>query len=177
MALDAVPVFLIELGLLVVGKPHKDVVADLITFAQVKSRGVQALKDKLGVLVYKCRNCPETYSETDKGSGFAAHIIVIAEQIEPTCEEAGHVAYFCVVCHNTVQIHTIPATGHVDENADGKCDNVGCGGAVEIPDGSGVCSCICHKDHFIMKIIYKIVRFFWKLFGIGKSCDCGFVHY
>ena len=27
------------------------------------------------------------------------------------------------------------------------------------------------------KLIYKILCFFWKLFGIGKSCECGTVHY
>ena len=51
MVFDAVPVFLVELGLLVIGKPHKDIVADLITFAQVKSRGVQAFKDELRVVL------------------------------------------------------------------------------------------------------------------------------
>ena len=39
------------LHLLVVGKAHENVVADLIAFAEVKARGVETLEDKLRVVL------------------------------------------------------------------------------------------------------------------------------
>ncbi len=90
-----------------------------------------------------------------------------------TCTEDGYTAhYYCTECGTDQGKNVIAATGHKDENNDGKCD--GC----ETPVGeSRDCRCICHKQHWFMRFIYKIVRFFWKLFKIGKVCDCGFVHY
>ena len=38
------------------------------------------------------------------------------------------------------------------------------------------CSCICHSDGF-MSIFWKILRFFFKTFGINKKCECGVSHY
>ena len=38
------------------------------------------------------------------------------------------------------------------------------------------CDCNCHKSGF-MGFIWKIIRFFSKLFGVNKVCDCGKVHY
>lgn len=38
------------------------------------------------------------------------------------------------------------------------------------------CSCNCHKSGF-MGFIWKIQRFFCKLFGINKICECGVKHY
>lgn len=38
------------------------------------------------------------------------------------------------------------------------------------------CSCICHKSG-LFGIIYKIFRFFWKIFSIHPVCDCGAAHY
>ncbi len=43
-------------------------------------------------------------------------------------------------------------------------------------DNEGECSCMCHKTGF-MGFIYKIVNFFWKLFGMNKTCSCGVAHY
>lgn len=50
-----------------------------------------------------------------------------------------------------------------------------------VDDGSSVatptkCDCMCHKSGF-SGFIYKIIRIFWKIFGINKTCDCGAVHY
>lgn len=39
------------------------------------------------------------------------------------------------------------------------------------------CECICHKNFWLMKIMYKALGFFWELLGIGLSCDCGAEHY
>ena len=50
----------------------------------------------------------------------------------------------------------------------------------EIPDEPDEpakdCDCNCHKGGF-MGFIWKIQRFFSKLFGINKTCDCGIKHY
>ncbi len=38
------------------------------------------------------------------------------------------------------------------------------------------CSCNCHKSGF-MSFIWKITRFFCKLFGTNRTCACGIAHY
>ena len=38
------------------------------------------------------------------------------------------------------------------------------------------CSCSCHKKG-LMGIIWKILNFFYKIFGMNKACDCGISHY
>ncbi|MCM1543771.1 MAG: hypothetical protein NC110_00570 [Ruminococcus sp.] len=93
----------------------------------------------------------------------------------PTCEEVGWTSgRQCDDCGLWfIEQKEIPATGHEDLNNDGKCET--CKEEIKVsPDN---CGCICHKTSSIMKILYKIVRAFWKLFGIGKSCACGKGHY
>lgn len=47
----------------------------------------------------------------------------------------------------------------------------------EIPEEpSENCSCNCHKGGFT-GFIWKILRFFYKLFGTNKTCACGVSHY
>ncbi len=92
-----------------------------------------------------------------------------------TCEKEGHSEYYsCIFCLAEKDRENYPAKGHVDSDNNGKCDE--CNSAV-YGDGTGYCGCICHKENWLMRIIYKILRFFWKLFKIGHSCDCGAVHY
>lgn len=43
-------------------------------------------------------------------------------------------------------------------------------------DNKTECSCNCHKSGF-MGFIWKIQRFFYKLFGTHKTCSCGVKHY
>ena len=38
------------------------------------------------------------------------------------------------------------------------------------------CSCICHSDG-IKAVIWRILRFFYKIFGVNKTCECGKAHY
>ena len=64
--------------------------------------------------------------------------------------------------------------GHSDSDNNGECDV--CEKNLN-GDKTDNCSCMCHKDSGFMKFIYKILRFFWKLFGSNKTCDCGKVHY
>ena len=39
------------------------------------------------------------------------------------------------------------------------------------------CSCICHSDDIIQTILWRFLRFFYKIFGINKTCECGKAHY
>ena len=38
------------------------------------------------------------------------------------------------------------------------------------------CTCYCHASGF-GKIIYRLLRFFWKIMNIRQNCDCGNIHY
>ena len=98
---------------------------------------------------------------------------------EATCQTPGHTEYrACKNCPYAEQPTKIPKLGHIDSNANGKCDR--CGFEMYDPGngGTAACGCLCHDDSFFMaKIIYPIARFFWKIFGMNKSCSCGKTHY
>lgn len=98
---------------------------------------------------------------------------------EATCQTPGHTEYrACKNCPYAEQPTKIPKLGHIDSNANGKCDR--CGFEMYDPGngGTAACGCLCHNDSFFMaKIIYPIARFFWKIFGMNKSCSCGKTHY
>lgn len=94
-----------------------------------------------------------------------------------TCDRDGHSEYYrCVRClaEDPTEPKVIyPATGHHDDDGNGKCDSCN---AAFYNDGASTCSCMCHKTGF-MGFIYKIVSFFWKLFKMNPSCACGNAHY
>ncbi|MBQ7116818.1 MAG: leucine-rich repeat domain-containing protein [Clostridia bacterium] len=87
------------------------------------------------------------------------------------CVEDGYTeGVFCPDCKKYINGHsTIPAKGHTDNNADGYCDNCGA-------ETAKACSCNCHKGGF-MGFIWKILRFFQKLFKTNQYCACGVAHY
>lgn len=152
--------------------------------------------------VYKCNNCDfekiETSGEPDPNAPHGKKVLGSVEAA--TCDKAGLETYICELCKETLDVVTIPALGHIDKDGDGICDGPDCDEVLKEPDtgdddntggnggnsgdnddnddnNNGACGCICHKTNPFMKFLYKIVRFFWNLFGIGKSCDCGAVHY
>ena len=131
--------------------------------------------------VYKCENCSATKQvvREDDQKKYAPHTLVIITEIEPTCDKAGFNVHYCTYCSTNVEVETINPTGHVDEDGDGNCDVFGCGGKLTPSGGNDTdrCTCLCHNEGWFWNLIYKIVRFFWKLFKISKTCDCGFVHY
>ena len=93
--------------------------------------------------------------------------------VPATCDRAGSSDYkSCINCSYMEASTVIPALGHADTDGNGKCDN--CNDNMNELKADG---CICHKDNGFMKFIYKILSFFWKLFKINKTCDCGAVHY
>lgn len=89
----------------------------------------------------------------------------------PTCTEKGYTTYTCSVCGDTYIGSETAALGHCDNDGDSKCDS--CGENMSITQ---TCSCMCHKSGF-SGFIWKILRFFYKLFGTNKTCDCGVSHY
>lgn len=103
------------------------------------------------------------------------HTFVVVDGSTATCTSDGVTDYkFCTMCGYVQHSETIPAYGHTDADGNDRCDR--CGILYE-NNGALVCSCNCHKKGTINELFYKILLFFWKLFGINKSCDCGTVHY
>lgn len=153
-----------------------------------------------GYTVYTCSVCSDSYrdNETEK-TGHKYEEAVTA----PTCTENGYTVYTCSVCFNSyrgnetaaqghdmtdfvvveapsctkkgtqmaectrcdyVESEKIEETGHSFEN--GEC----------IICGTTSCTHMCHKTGF-MGFIWKIVRFFWKMFNMNPICECGVNHY
>lgn len=129
------------------------------------------------VEVETCKNCGKNKSTAIGVDVPGAHKWVVFAGSQPTCSSDGYTDYYhCTGCGAEKGYETIEKLGHYDNNGDGKCDD--CKGEFfGEGDSSKVCGCICHKTSGFMKFIYKIVRFFWKLFGISKTCDCGASHY
>ena len=104
------------------------------------------------------------------------HQLYIEKGYGATCTENGYTDYeYCLRegCSYVKEPETIKATGHND-NGSGTCVN--CSKPL-YEGGSKACNCMCHSDSFIIKFIYKIVLFFWKLFRIKADCACDGIHY
>ena len=122
-----------------------------------------------------CVSCGyENLSEAVSYGQPTGHLLFVLKDVKPTCTTKGYTEYVCMYEGCThVQTTEYPATGHnLDKN--GKCSD--CNKEFEA-DGSKKDTCICHRDSGIMKFIYKIVLFFWRLFKIKPVCDCGTLHY
>lgn len=109
----------------------------------------------------------------------AKHVTKTIPASPATCQTPGHQAYeACINCPYTETPVRIPALDHEDNNGNGKCDRCGFEMYETPSGGSSACGCICHNSSFfISKIIYPIVRFFWKLFRMNPDCSCGKRHY
>ena len=83
-----------------------------------------------------------------------------------TCKETGLTeGKKCSVCGEiTVAQTTIKKLDH--NYVDGTCSKCG-------DSKTANCSHMCHKNNFI----WKILRFFFKLFKIQPVCECGVKHY
>lgn len=97
---------------------------------------------------------------------FRTHVHEYTEivSVPATCTEDGESVGRCI-CGEEMTTVT-QATGHADENGDGVCDAC----------DTVLCTCICHRSGFV-SVFYRILRFFWKLFGTNPVCDCGAAHY
>ena len=118
-----------------------------------------------GYTTYTCSVCKHAYkaNETAKlGHNMGSFIVV--EQ--PSCTENGLEIAECSRCDYS-EVNELSASGH--NYQDGVCTECG-------DSKSNNCSCNCHKTGF-MGFIWKILRFFYKLFGMNKVCSCGVAHY
>ncbi len=122
-----------------------------------------------------CANHCGKYEFKEIEGSMLEHRWVIMAGSAANCTSDGYTdIYHCVDCQFEKGGDVVPAIPHADTNGDGQCDS--CNGQMS-QDGSSACSCICHKNNAFMRFIFKIVNFFWKLFKIGKTCDCGAVHW
>ena len=125
-----------------------------------------------------CTRClfaeSEVYKDKDGNVVYGAHSLIIVEGKDATCTRDGATDYrYCVTCGMTEQSEPIPAFNHPDKNDDGNCDI--CGYMVDASKGK--CSCLCHNDSLFGGIIFKIAKFFWKLFKMNETCLCGIKHW
>ena len=118
---------------------------------------------KEGVKTFTCA-CGSSYTEAIAKT--KEHSYVILNVVEPTCETEGYTIYVCE-CGHSYHGDKTSATGH---NYNG--DNCTICGESKVDN----CDCNCHKSGF-SGLIWKILRFFYKLFGMNKICACGKAHY
>ena len=85
---------------------------------------------------------------------------------QPTCTDKGTETATCSRCTHS-ETKSVAAKGHNYKN--NVCTNCG---KSKVEN----CNHLCHKKGF-MGFIWKIVRFFWKLFKMNPVCDCGAKHY
>lgn len=121
-----------------------------------------------GKKVTTCTICGDTKEDiiTSLGHNMSEIIPIIA----PSCESEGQNMIKCSRCDYS-EMRLIDATGHQDNDGNNRCDDCS-----EELSASSKCSCNCHKSGF-MRLIWKILRFFYKLFKMNKVCGCGVAHY
>lgn len=123
-----------------------------------------------GCGAYDVRTVKDTKLEHKAGEA------VITGQVAPTCEKAGSYVETvkCEICTSVLssEMKNVPALGHTDADGDNICDN----GGEKLSSPQDDCTHMCHKSGF-MGFIWKIVRFFQKLFKLNPVCECGAVHY
>lgn len=117
-----------------------------------------------GIRTYTCTACGDTY--TGEIPTTKEHIYTVSNIVAPTCEEEGYTVYVCE-CGYGYNGDSVAPTGH-NYNGDTCVD---CG-----ESKMDNCTCNCHKGGF-MGFIWKILRFFYKLFDTNKTCSCGVAHY
>ncbi len=118
-----------------------------------------------GYTTYTCTICGDTYNDAETVAlGHSMGAYVVTKQA--TCTDNGIETSTCSRCDKT-ETKSVAAKGH--NYKDGVC--TGCGN-----NKVQNCTHMCHKSGF-MGFIWKIVRFFWKLFKMNPVCECGVKHY
>ena len=113
-----------------------------------------------GIRTYTCSTCGDIYTESIAKTKEHSH--VASDVVAPSCEDKGYTVYVCE-CGDSYKDNYTSKIGH---SYDGQiCKKCG-----------EKCSCNCHKTGF-MGFIWKITRFFNKLFKTNKTCACGVAHY
>ena len=148
---------------------YSEVVAADIENLETKTVVVDATCTKAGSKSEICVLCDATVSVEIIRALSHDYSDDFTVDVDATCTETGSKSKHCTRCDSVREITEIPAKGHIDENHNGACDNCN-------SDLVGNCSCNCHKSGF-MGFIWKILNFFYKLFGTNRSCACGVYHY
>ena len=117
-----------------------------------------------GKMKYTCE-CGDSYEKDIAKT--PDHTYKVTGTKAPTCNDKGYTTYTCA-CGKSYNDNYVNARGH-DFGSDGVCKSCGYN---KVKD----CSCNCHKTGF-GGFIWKILRFFYKLFKINPVCACGAKHY
>ena len=126
-----------------------------------------------GKLVYTCKNCGATKSETVDALGH--DFGEWTQQSAPTCTSDGTEIRVCKNDPTHTETRSISKVAHSDADSDGLCDN--CGADLGTKDPTENCSCKCHKTKGIVKFFWKILNFFNKIFKKNQYCTCGAKHW
>lgn len=101
------------------------------------------------------------------------HELVFTEAIEATCIQEGFSeGLYCPECDIYVRGHeSYGFSSCWDGDFDLLCDY--CGNEIEHAE----CTHICHSEKGFLAILWRIVCFFCRIFGIEQYCECGAYHY
>lgn len=127
-----------------------------------------------GVKTFTC-SCGASYTETIAKTSHNSNTKIPA--VAPTCRETGLTeGKKCSVCGTvTVAQQIIDKVDCVNNDGDDMCDYCEKDMPTNEPDATD-CSCSCHKGG-ISGLIFKIILFFQRIFGMNKECKCGIAHY
>ncbi len=147
------------------------------------------LSEYQGLAEKICMRCDEVL-ETEIIEAPNHNFLCIEKGIPATCSQAGISDYlYCPACGIYVpQIELAPLGHHfvdqvMSEDASVKiCDRcfeyrVVLGTDEDGNEVVGTCSCMCHNTNPVGKFFYKLLLFFFRLFGFNKECKCGVLHY
>ena len=151
-------------------------------------------------LVVYCDDCGAELDRDTKTVDALKHSFTKYEVTEEAkCGVEGKEVAYCDHGCGATDEKAIAALTHKDADGDYKCDN-GCGHEFEKPapeeptpdtpdepntpdepdtpdePTDSTCDHLCHKGGF-MSFIWKIVKFFSKLFKLNPVCECGAAHY
>ncbi|MBQ6862853.1 MAG: leucine-rich repeat domain-containing protein [Clostridia bacterium] len=114
-----------------------------------------------GFTTYTCA-CGDSYADDyvdATGHSYTSEMIEEAQ-----CKQDGKMLYVCECGDSYTE--RIPALDHADADKNSECDRC----------GVAFCDHICHQDG-ILGFFWKIMQFFWKMFGTNPVCECGAAHY
>ncbi len=149
------------------------------TFEVIKT--VAPTCDTEGYSLAVCTSCNGEFKINVK-KALGHHLFVLIPGMDATCTQDGYeAAVRCSVCdYENNEQKVIVAAGHKFELQDNGtyyctvCYEHLVNGDENDPE---TCSCFCHNQDGLAKFFFKILSFFYKLFGTNQYCDCGKQHY
>ena len=115
----------------------------------------------------KCSVCGEIIT-AQKEISAKGHTFGEWQEVKaPTCTEKGLEEALCSECDYVKTRETDIKDHEYDEN--GVCTECGT---------EESCMHLCHRQHNIFaRIVWTIIRYICSIFGIGRTCSCGDMHY